>query len=82
MLRELLNEAREELEFGEALGYGSKEDYPKFYAEVEEIENKTKGGKAGKGWFSTIRDHLSRFTRSIFGDSSQQESGKAGRSAA
>ena len=82
-LAELLNQAREQLEFGEALGYGSKEDYPKFYAELEEIENKTKGGKAGKGWFGTLRDHLSRFTRSIFSDTSKQDAGsKAGRSAA
>lgn len=82
-LAQLLNQAREQLEFGEALGYGNREDYQKFYTEIEEIENKTKGGKAGKGWFGKIRDHLSNFTRSIFGDSSQQEAGsKAGRSAA
>jgi hypothetical protein len=82
-LARLLNQAREQLEFGETLGYGSKEDYQKFYTEIEEIENKTKGGKAGKGWFGTIRDHLSKFTRSIFGDTSQQDaSSKAGRSAA
>jgi hypothetical protein len=67
MLARLLNEAREQLKFGEALGYGNKRDYKKFYAEIDDIEGKTKLGKAGKGFFDQMKAHLSEFKRSIFG---------------
>jgi hypothetical protein len=66
-LTKLLNEAREQLRFAEALGYGSKKDYKQFYSEVDDIESKTKGGKAGKGFFADMKEHLSVFSRSIFG---------------
>jgi hypothetical protein len=63
----LLNEAREQLKLAEALGYGNKKDYKKFYAEIEEIEGKTEGGKSGKGLFAKVKEHLSDLRRSIFG---------------
>ena len=66
-LARLLTEAREQLKFGEVLGYGNKRDYKKFYAEIDEIESKTKLGKAGKGFFDQMKAHLSEFKRSIFG---------------
>ena len=66
-LAKLLNEAREQLKFAEALGYGSKKDYKQFYSEVDDIESKTKGGKSGKGFFAGMKEHLSEFSRSIFG---------------
>lgn len=66
-LARLLNEAREQLRFAEALGYGSKKDYKQFYSEVDDIESKTRGGKAGRGFFAGMKEHLSEFSRSIFG---------------
>jgi hypothetical protein len=45
----------------------NKKDYEKFYAEIEEIEGKTEGGKSGKGLFAKVKEHLSDFKRSIFG---------------
>ena len=66
-LAKLLNEAREQLKLAEALGYGNKKDYEKFYAEIEEIEGKTEGGKSGEGWFAKVKEHLADFRRSIFG---------------
>jgi len=66
-LTRLLNEAREQLKFGEALGYGTKKDHKMLYAEIDQIENKTKGGKYGKGFFADVKQHLSELSRSIFG---------------
>ena len=57
-LAKSLNEAREQLKLAEALGYGNKKDYEKFYAEIDEIEGKTEGGKSGKGWFAQVKEHL------------------------
>jgi hypothetical protein len=66
-VEKLLNEAQEQLKLAEALGYGTKKDYKEFYAEVKEVEEKTKGGKSGKGLFDEVKEHLSDFKRSIFG---------------
>src|SRR6476660_3316969 len=46
-LAKLLNEAREQLKFAEALGYGTKKDHKMLYSEIDTIESKTKGGKSG-----------------------------------
>jgi hypothetical protein len=62
-----LNEAREHLKLAEALGYGNKKDYKKFYAEIDEIEEKTECSKSGKGLFAEVKEHLVNFRRSIFG---------------
>jgi hypothetical protein len=66
-LTKLLQEAREQLRLAEVLGYGSKKEYKQFYAEIDQIENKTKGGKSGNGIFDRLRSHLSDFKNSIFG---------------
>lgn len=66
-LTRLLHEAREQLKFGEALGYGTKKDHKMLYAEIDQIENKTKGGKFGKGFFADVKERLSELGRSIFG---------------
>lgn len=65
----MLNEAQEQLKVAEALGYGNKKDYEKFYAEIEEIEGKTEGGKSGKGLFARVKEHLSDFKRPMRSDS-------------
>jgi|GEM_PF-879803 hypothetical protein len=66
-LARLLNEAREQLKFAEALGYGNKKDYKKFYSEIDDIEGKTKLGKSGKDFFDKMKAHLSEFSRALFG---------------
>jgi len=63
----LLNEAREQVKFSEALGYGTKKDHKMLYAGIDQIESKTKGGKSGKGFFADVKEHLSELSRSIFG---------------
>ena len=66
-LAKLLNEARAQLKLSEILGYGTKNDYEKFYAEIKEIEDKTQGGKSAKGLFGPVNKYLSDLRRSIFG---------------
>jgi hypothetical protein len=65
-LSKLIDEAREQLKLAELLGYGTKKDYKKFYAEIEQIEDKTKGGKAAKGIFDPVREYLVDLKRVIF----------------
>jgi hypothetical protein len=49
-LAKLLDEAREQLKFAEALGYGSNKDHKIFYSEIAAIEANTKNGKSGKDY--------------------------------
>ena len=54
----LLEDARTELEFAQALGYGSKEDFSNLFEQLDEIEKKTEGGKSGSGFFDDIKEFL------------------------
>ena len=61
-LKDLVESARRELQLGEALGYGNKNDYQPLYAQLDEIQKKTEGGKSGKGFFDKIKESLSKST--------------------
>jgi len=63
-LTKLLEEAREQLTLSELLGYGTKDDYKKFYAEIEQIEDRTKSGKSAI--FAPLKGYLSDLKRSLF----------------
>ncbi len=65
----LLKDARTELEFAQALGYGSKKDFKNLYKQLDQIEDKTKGGKSGKGFFNKTKGYLKDTVKS-----SQKES--------
>ncbi|MDI3461765.1 MAG: hypothetical protein OJF50_000586 [Nitrospira sp.] len=65
-LTKLIEEARQQLQLSELLGYGTKDDYKKFYAEIEQIEDKTKTGKSAKGIFAPLREYLSNLKHSLF----------------
>jgi len=58
-LADLLAEARNQLKMAELLGYGTKESYKPMHEQLDEIQAKSAGGKAGKGWFETIKQQLS-----------------------
>ncbi len=58
-LETILNEVRKQLEMAELLGYGNKESYEPMYAQLDEIETKTSGGKSGEGWFERIKNKVS-----------------------
>jgi hypothetical protein len=57
-LHDLVEAARLELQLGEALGYGTKEDYKPLYTELDEIQKKTADGKSGQGFFDKINNWL------------------------
>ena len=54
----LLKDARTELEFAQALGYGSKKDFKNLYKQIDKIEDKTEDGKSGTGFFTKIKEYL------------------------
>lgn len=69
-LADLLKDARTELEFAQALGYGSKKDFKNLFKQLDQIEDKTRGGKSGTGLFDKIKGYLKDTV-----ESSQEESG-------
>ncbi len=62
----ILKAARTELEFAEALGYGKEGDFRPFYAQLDKISEKTKGGKSGKGFFDELKKALAEFRARLF----------------
>ena len=58
-LATLLDEARYQLKMAELLGYGTRKSFKPMYEQLDQIEQKTVGGKGGKGWFDKIKQQLS-----------------------
>lgn len=59
-LQDLLNEARQQLEMAELLGYGKKKDFEPLYSELKKVKEKTAGGGSEKGWLDEIKARLSK----------------------
>ena len=59
-LQDLLNEARQQLEMAELLGYGKKKDFEPLYSKLKKVKEKTAGGGSGKGWLDEIKARLSK----------------------
>jgi hypothetical protein len=57
-LADLLKDAHTKLKFAEALGYGSKKDFKNLYEQLDQINDKTEGGKSGTGFFAKIKGYL------------------------
>jgi hypothetical protein len=60
-LRSLIDEARTQLQFAEALGYGVRDSYKPLYAQLDDIQKKTKGGQSGKSLFDRLQNSLKNF---------------------
>lgn len=60
-LHDLVENARQQLQLGETLGYGTHLAYQPLYAQLDEIQTKTEGGKSGKGFFDSIKASLKDF---------------------
>lgn len=60
-LTKLLDAARNQLQFAQALGYGQETDFKEFYQQLDEIADKTGGGRSGTGLFDVIRNALRAF---------------------
>ena len=57
-LTQLLKQARTELEFAQALGYGGEGDFANLYGQLDSIAERTEGGRAESGLFAKIREYL------------------------
>ncbi|MCB1674949.1 MAG: YfdX family protein [Halioglobus sp.] len=58
-LSALLASARTQLKMAELLGYGTKKSFKPMYEQLDEIKQKTAGGKGGKGWFDKLKHQVS-----------------------
>jgi hypothetical protein len=63
-LKASLDKARRQLEFAQALGYGTKRDFDKFYQQLNEVEEKTAGSKSGTGLFAKLKASIADFMKS------------------
>ncbi|GIW73564.1 MAG: hypothetical protein KatS3mg103_0086 [Phycisphaerales bacterium] len=66
-LAQLLDSAEEQLRIADVLGYGDEGDFEPFYEELKSIRQKTRGGKSGKGLFTTLRNGLRTLGEKIAG---------------
>ncbi len=78
LLTESLRKARQELEFAEALGYGTEEDFRNVYREIENIGEKTEGGKSETGLFASIKEYLENMVSALQPKSDTQGNDKEG----
>jgi YfdX protein len=63
-LKASMGQARGQLEFAQALGYGTKKDFDKMYAQLTDIQDKTADNKFGAGWFAKIKASIAEFLKS------------------
>lgn len=56
---------REQLEMADLLGYGDAEEYDTLYAQLDDIANRTEGGKSGEGIFDKMKTSMSDLWASI-----------------
>lgn len=75
-LSDLLESARKEIEFAQALGYGNKKDFATFYKEIDLIEKKTSGGQSGTGFFDIIKSSLSSMSTESQQSAQEEKSNK------
>ena len=63
-----LKSAREQLQLSELLGYGKKADYKPMQEQLDQITEKSAGGKSGMGWFDTIKKQLTDQFQPLLGN--------------
>ena len=62
-----LGAAREQLRLSELLGYGNKTDYRPMQEQLDQIAEKSAGGKSGLGWFDKIKQQLANEIQPLLG---------------
>jgi hypothetical protein len=60
-LNSLIESTRTQIQLAEALGYGTKDSYKPLYAQLDEVQKKTEGGKSGKGLLDKLRNSVKSF---------------------
>jgi hypothetical protein len=63
-LKAALDHANEQLQFAQALGYGTKQDFDKLTRQLSEIRDKTADNQSGTGWFAKIKASLADLLKS------------------
>lgn len=48
--------------FRPSLGYGKKADFKPIFDQVKAIEQKSAGGKSGKGWFDELKMRIHKLS--------------------
>lgn len=57
----MLSSVRTEIEMAQILGgYGKKADFKPIFDLVKFIEQKSAGGKSGKGWFDELKTRIQK----------------------
>lgn len=65
-LKTLLDDAENQIGMAEALGYGKKDDFKSFHAQLKEIRKKTRDGKFGSGFVDGLKNSLKKLKEKIF----------------
>jgi hypothetical protein len=63
-LKTSFDRANEQLQFAQALGYGTKNDFDKMYQQLAEIRDKAADNQSGTGWFAKIKGSISELLKS------------------
>jgi Zn-dependent M32 family carboxypeptidase len=63
-LKASMDQARGQLEFAQVLGYGTKKDFDKLYAQLTEIQDRTADNKSGPGLFAKIKASIAEMLKS------------------
>jgi hypothetical protein len=63
-LKASLDHANDQLQFAQALGYGTKNDFDKMYQQLADIRGKTADNQSGTGWFAKIKASIADLLKS------------------
>jgi hypothetical protein len=63
-LKNSFDRANDQLQFAQALGYGTKKDFDKMYQQLAAIRDKTADNQSGTGWFAKIKGSISELLKS------------------
>ena len=63
-LKSSFDQANEQLQFAQALGYGTKKDFDKMYQQLAEIRDKSADNQSGAGWFAKIKASIAELLKS------------------
>jgi YfdX protein len=63
-LKASLDQANDQLQFAQALGYGTKKDFDKMTQQLAEIRDKTADNQSGIGWFAKIKASIADLLKS------------------
>jgi len=63
-LKASLDHANDQLQFAQALGYGTKKDFDKMNQQLAEIRDKAADNQSGTGWFAKIKASIADLLKS------------------